>query len=107
MTDLGTMLLAQLNALNERFAAGINAGKRINAEAHRALMEQYVAASADPVAKIPTALELAIIAVLSLNDERKINDYANAGVKRDQLARDRGRPEDDLTTHGTPMRAGS
>ena len=107
MTDLGTMLLAQLNALNERFAAGINAGKRINAEAHRALMEQYVAASADPVAKIPTALELAIIAVLSLNDERKINDYANAGVKRDQLQRHEGRPEHDLDVVGRALEAGS
>lgn len=87
MSDMGKMLFDHLTALNERFAAGVRAGQRINAQAHRALMEQYAAAQGDPAAKIPTALELAIIAVLSLNDERKVNDYANEMVKRDQLAR--------------------
>lgn len=35
-----------------------------------------------------------------------IKDYAETMIERDKLARHEGRPDQDLTTRGTPMEAG-
>lgn len=39
--------------------------------------------------------------------EDQANAYANAAIKRDQLARNDGRPDQDMTTGGMPLKPGS
>jgi hypothetical protein len=72
-----------------------------------ALSAEFQKALADPETKMKSALQIAITAVVALADASAANDYANAMVKRDQLARHDGRADHDMTTHGTPMKAGA
>ena len=37
-------------------------------------------------------------------NERLVNDYANAAIKRDQLTRNDGKPEHDRTTDGMRLK---
>lgn len=39
--------------------------------------------------------------------EDQANAYASAAIKRDQLARNDGRPDQDMTTGGKPLKPGS
>lgn len=73
----------------------------------KALSVEFQKALADDETVMKSSLQVAILSVVALAEASAANDYANAMVKRDQLARDRGRPEDDMTTHGTPLKAGA
>lgn len=82
--DVAQFALEQANLMNERFAAGLRAGKQINRIAAAALKAAYENAQKDEAVKIPTPLHCAIENVLRLHAEQEVNDYANAMVKRDQ-----------------------
>jgi hypothetical protein len=73
----------------------------------RALSAEFQKALADPETKMMSSLQVAITAVVALAEASAANDYANAMVKRDQLERHEGRADHDMTTHGTPMKAGA
>lgn len=106
MSELSDMIFAQANAMNQQFQTGLKAGKEMNRAAHKALKVAYDAALKDEAVKIPTTLHVAIEQILRLRDEQQINDYANDGVKREQLERHEGRPEHDQDMVGRALRAG-
>lgn len=69
----------------------------------RALEKAYQRAALDPETKIPSYLMVIIVWLIATLPE----NYVDAMVKRDQLARHEGRPEHDMSTRGTPLKAGS
>jgi hypothetical protein len=72
----------------------------------KALSAEFQKALADPETKMKSALQIAITAVVALAEASAANDYANAMVKRDQLARHDGRPDHDLDVVGRALKAG-
>lgn len=72
-----------------------------------ALEREFQDSLRDPHSKLKTSLQIAITAVIAMVRSSEMNDYANAMVKREQLARHEERPEHDMTTFGTPLKAGA
>jgi anti-sigma factor ChrR (cupin superfamily) len=71
-----------------------------------ALSAEFQKALADPETVMKSSLQVAIMAVVALAEASAANDYANAMVKRDQVARHTGRPDQDLDVVGRALKAG-
>lgn len=68
----------------------------------RGLEKAYQQAILDPETKIPSYLMAVIVGFFAHLPER----YVDAKLQQDKADRHSGRPDQDLTTHGTPMVAG-
>jgi hypothetical protein len=74
------------------------------------LEREFLASLIDQNTKMRTSLQLAIKTVIALCPSTitdRVNQYADAKIKQDQLGRHEGKPEHDLTTRGAPMKAGA
>ena len=86
---------------------GVKIGEEHYQRLIRALDIAYRRALLDPETKVPSYLMATMLALIMTSPEANIkaeNDYANAMVKRDQLARHEGRPEHDFSTDGRPLK---
>ena len=110
--DLGRMLFDQAQAGNKMFAAGMQAGKE--AEERRVLpalmvlREQFTKATADERARIPTALEVAILGVLNRipHGASPYTERRNPPGHRQAWERDQN-GNYDTSVAGIPMKPGS
>jgi len=95
-----------LNVANDSLRAGMESGRESERRRHlgalRCLQREFQQALLDPDSQIKSSLQIAILGVLAPLEEMD-NAYANAGVKRDQLARHDGRDDHDMTTRATPL----
>jgi hypothetical protein len=87
--------------------AGIQAEQERMRPAVRCLQRTYLETLGDRKAEVPTQLQLAIENLLRGWSEGIVNEYADARIAADKHARHEGRPEHDMTTRGTPMKAGT
>lgn len=104
LSPLGRMVAGIAEANISGISAGVKASEQRMGPAIRALEKEFFAAMDDGTTKMRTALQIAICNVIALLPSA--NDYANAMVKRDQLARHEGRPEHDTDVVGRALKAG-
>jgi hypothetical protein len=109
LSPLGQMIAG----IAESHAIGVRSGalsERLNiTPAIHALEREFFAALIDPETKMKTSLQVAICAVIALVPSAitdKVNAYANAKIKEDQLSRHQGRPEHDTDVVGRALKAG-
>lgn len=94
--NLADILKDQINAMNNCTAAGIRAGVQMERVKVSAILAAYDRAIQDPNTKLPSYLMAAIEAA-------RID---GASPYADRRKEPRHNPDGDMTTHGTPLKAG-